>query len=269
MTFLQSILGKNYKWLMAIIISFKSSTGGLLANSLKMIGDIILGLAITYAWFFNNNSIEVVVYLLMGRFYKNLSEFVFFNRLSDIIITGKITNKLIIPQNILSQYLMEGIGLRIPRNLLEAFGSLIAVLIFCLFASINLGSLFYFDKLHVLLLIPITFCINFLIGFFIGSTGFFIGDKRDISMLNSTYLSVLSVMQGMVIPLDKIPFSSFFTLLPTAWVLHHPMQIYLGKYSTMETIYTFLGGIAWCFIIWILARTIFKFGLKKNEAVGL
>jgi ABC-type uncharacterized transport system permease subunit len=47
------------------------------------------------------------------------------------------------------------------------------------------------------------------------------------------------------------------------------MQIYLGKYSMTEIIYTFFGGIAWCFVLWILARVIFKLGLKKNEAVGL
>jgi ABC-type uncharacterized transport system permease subunit len=44
---------------------------------------------------------------------------------------------------------------------------------------------------------------------------------------------------------------------------------FLGKYSTTEIIYTFLGGIAWCLVLWILAQVIFKLGLKKNEAIGL
>ena len=56
---------------------------------------------------------------------------------------------------------------------------------------------------------------------------------------------------------------------PFAYTFYHPMQIYLGKYSQVEILQTFVGGIMWCFVLFILARIIFKKGLKHNEAVGL
>ena len=54
-----------------------------------------------------------------------------------------------------------------------------------------------------------------------------------------------------------------------AFTFYHPMQIYLGKYSILETIYVFGGGIVWCIILYYSAKWVFKMGLKRNEAVGL
>jgi ABC-type uncharacterized transport system permease subunit len=47
------------------------------------------------------------------------------------------------------------------------------------------------------------------------------------------------------------------------------MQIYLGEYTNLEIFYVFLGGLAWCIILYFLAKLVFKLGLKRNEAVGL
>jgi ABC-type uncharacterized transport system permease subunit len=47
------------------------------------------------------------------------------------------------------------------------------------------------------------------------------------------------------------------------------MQIYLGKYDPNQILQTFVGGIAWCIVLWVLARLVFKAGLKRNEAVGV
>jgi hypothetical protein len=66
-----------------------------------------------------------------------------------------------------------------------------------------------------------------------------------------------------------ILYSSFLQFLPTSYILHHPMQIYLGKYTNLEIFYVFLGGLAWCAVLYFLAKLVFKMGLKRNEAVGL
>jgi ABC-type uncharacterized transport system permease subunit len=47
------------------------------------------------------------------------------------------------------------------------------------------------------------------------------------------------------------------------------MQIYLGKYDFNQTLMVFAGGIAWCIVLYFLAKWVFKMGLKRNEAVGL
>jgi ABC-2 type transport system permease protein len=159
------------------------------------------------------------------------------------------------------------VGRRVFRNLFELFGYVVASII-CSYVFIvpiiNLQNI-----LILLVFVPITFTINHFVGTIVGSTAFFIDDKRDFDGIGKFWLKVRDVTTGSLIPLTLLPIAGVFTFLPTSFVLHHPMQIYLGKYSTTEIIYTFVGGITWCFVLWILARVIFKLGLKKNEAVGL
>ncbi|MFM7853798.1 MAG: ABC-2 family transporter protein [Flammeovirgaceae bacterium] len=54
-----------------------------------------------------------------------------------------------------------------------------------------------------------------------------------------------------------------------AFFAYYPAQIYLGKYDTDQTVLVFLGGIAWCGILYFLAKLVFRLGLKRNESVGL
>jgi ABC-2 type transport system permease protein len=85
-----------------------------------------------------------------------------------------------------------------------------------------------------------------------------------------SYIAVSVFLAGNVIPLNIIPtVGNYLVFLPFAFTFYHPMQIYLGKYDTNKTIYIFLGGLAWCIVLYFLAKIIFKMGLKRNESVGL
>jgi ABC-2 type transport system permease protein len=81
------------------------------------------------------------------------------------------------------------------------------------------------------------------------------------------YQDLSELLSGGIVPL--IGFLNFLSILPFSFWVHHPMQIYLGNYSTLETFYVFAGGFGWCVILYFLAQFIFKLGLKRNEAVGL
>jgi ABC-2 type transport system permease protein len=89
--------------------------------------------------------------------------------------------------------------------------------------------------------------------------------------VDSFYYSLRNFLRGDNIPLWILAtyFGSWVSFTPFAFFIHHPFQIYLGKYSATEIVYTFVGGIGWCIILWLLARIVFKMGLKRNEAVGL
>jgi ABC-2 type transport system permease protein len=112
----------------------------------------------------------------------------------------------------------------------------------------------------------IGYFVSILFAFILGCTSFFLTDAHAILDLQYQADYFLS---GKAIPLSVVNFLQPIIFLPFAFTFFHPTQIYLGKYSTIEIIYTFLGGITWCFVLWIAARAIFKLGLKKNEAVGL
>ena len=81
---------------------------------------------------------------------------------------------------------------------------------------------------------------------------------------------VWQVLAGSLIPFYLLSSNlQFLQYLSPAFSFYHPMQIYLGKYDTNQTILVFLGGLAWCLVLYILAKIVFKLGLKRNESVGL
>jgi ABC-2 type transport system permease protein len=127
----------------------------------------------------------------------------------------------------------------------------------------------FFGSLIAITSIPIAYLINYLVGYIAGTSAFFWKDEATFGSFTRAHEAMNNVLVGLIIPLDKLSFLPFVVYLPQAWIMHHPMQIYLGKYSQTEILQTFCGGIVWCLLLWVAARFIFKVGLKKNEAVGL
>ena len=121
--------------------------------------------------------------------------------------------------------------------------------------------------LATILLLPISLIILYLLGYIVACNGFFMTQINGITL---NYGLLLSFLSGKFFPLGLI-FENFYLYLlnPFAFTFYHPMQIYLGKYSPLETLWVFLGGIFWCFFLYFLAKLVFKMGLKKNESVGL
>jgi ABC-type uncharacterized transport system permease subunit len=267
----QTVLSLIHKWWFVIQYNFRSTSLSLNGNLINALAETIRILAVVYVWYYKGSEIDVFVYLLLGQIFKSLGEYYFYNLLSNIIESGKITSKLLLPTSNKSYYFFRGLGSRLPMNLTESVAPIVALIIMQIYTGLNLIQSFDFLRFVTIMIffLPIAYTINYFIGYAVGSLAFFVKDKKEIWGISTTATNLISVMRGTIIPLDKIPFPMFFTSLPTAFALHHPMQIYLGKYSQVEIIQTFGGGILWCFVLWIIARFIFKIGLKKNEAVGL
>jgi ABC-type uncharacterized transport system permease subunit len=267
MNSLQKTLGKNYKWWYVALYNLKLSGLGYFTTIMDLFGNIIFVIALMYVWNIKSPTQEIFTYLLIGRLYKSIAENYLYNSFANDVLTGGLTNKLLNSSNLFATIYSQMVGRRAFRNIVETLGYAIATLI-CSYFFIQ--PILNFQSFIVLILfIPITFTINNYTGIILGSLAFFIKDKTDWDGISKFWLKTREVLSGAIVPLFFMPFSYIFTNTPIAFTLHHPMQIYLGKYSTAEIIYTFLGGIAWCIILWLAARIIFKMGLKRNEAVGL
>lgn len=267
MTFLQRTFGKNYKWLYIIKYNVKLAGSSYFVNIMEFFGNVVFTVTLMYLWSLKLPSQEIFTYLLFGRIYKAISENYFHNGFSAEILTGDITGKLLNSTVLMGQYYVTMVGRRVFRNLFELFGYVVAAVI-CSFVFI--APIINLQNILILFgLIPITFTINHFIGTIVGSMSFFIRDKRDFDGIGKFWIKIRDVSSGSLIPLTILPFSSVFAFLPTSFILHHPMQIYLGRYNNHEILQTFFGGIAWCFVLLIFARLLFKAGLKRNEAVGL
>ena len=116
-------------------------------------------------------------------------------------------------------------------------------------------------------MVPISLFLLFLLEISVSFSAFWLTRINGI-ILNFGFL--LAIFSGRNFPLNLLIESFSWNLFnPFAFTFYHPMQIYLGKYSQIEIIQTFVGGIIWCLVLFILARIVFKMGLKRNEAVGL
>jgi ABC-2 type transport system permease protein len=179
------------------------------------------------------------------------------------IAEGKITKYLLKPQDFVQMVITRGFG----ASLAGAFYNLFSVPLILMFFYQNI--VWNFSSMHLLAFFVIIMLSMFIRSFYqiISACVSFV--TPEYSGIITTSEVIAKIFSGSMVPLSLLGGWSFLKYSPFAYTFYHPMQIYLGKYSTTEILYTFTGGIVWCFILWILARIIFKLGLKKNEAVGL
>ena len=263
---MQKLLGRNYKWWYLINYSITRVRVGILGDFINKIGFITTTVLVIIVWQKSNPGIEIITYLLIGRTLRTLIDNFWYNRIGTLINTGGISANLLQPNSFFWREFVASAGERLIRNLLS-FISMILVLIGFIYFGTRI--IFDFNIIFVLLLLPVGFFINYCLVFLVGICSFFIRDKRDFMSYTETYNALSTVFIGSIIPLNQLPLKEFFQILPFSYILHHPMQIYLGKYSPLEKLYVFLGGIAWCVVLYFLAKLVFRIGLKRNESVGL
>ncbi len=268
MTFLQRTLGSNYKWFYAVKYNFAIANAGIVANIIRCVPKIINSLMILFIWSKANSPVDIFTYLVIGRVYKSFCEGFGEQIVSQDIISGSMTVELLRVNTYLPVRFFSYCGRRILRNFLEFLTfSLVAIISVFFFSSLQTPSI---QSIFLLILfIPISFFTNFILGYIVGLFAFFINDKREFNSVNDSWDATKMILYGLIIPLYKMPFHEFFEFLPTSYFLHHPMQIYLGRYNNVQIIQTFTGGIIWCLVLLVIARLTFKAGLKRNEAVGL
>jgi ABC-2 type transport system permease protein len=266
---LTKLLGNNYKWWYVVWFSIIRENTGFRGFLIYQLSHIVRILSTLYIWYLANSDTLTFSYLLLGQIYRSVVDNIFYFRLSDLIYSGAISSDLLQPKPFLLTQFVKSIGARLMKNFYFVIGSSVAMIIAAnTFVRISFG----FTNVNLLIaMIPISFVLNFIFGALVGSLAFWIKDRRDYEGYRSSYEAIIFVITGSTIPLYKFPIEIYRVLeiLPTAWIIHHPMQIYLGKYDSNQIILVFLGGLAWCVVLYILAKIMFKLGLKRNESVGL
>jgi|688.fasta_scaffold75788_3 ABC-type uncharacterized transport system permease subunit len=269
-TFLQKLLGRNYKWWYVLKYQFQSRSVSIFDNFLFVVGQILILFSSLAVWWLANNKIidaglqEKWTYFVVGElffnFIFNFAEFEGFD-----ILRGSTSIDLLKPQNYFVLKLFSSYGEALVQNIIKGF-----LLIFTLVVLIFTKNISTFNPVNFglfLLLVPAGLLILYFIEMIVGFSAFFLRQINGV-ILNFSFL--LGILMGRVFPLDLlIPSFTINFFNPFAYLFFHPMQIYLGKYNSTETLLVFLGGIAWCVVLYFLASFVFKMGLKRNESVGL
>ncbi len=218
-----------------------------------------------YIWSLNSN--QIVIYLLGGRLISFMSNNFWHNKMGNDIITGKLSNNLLIPTRLYLNYFFQSLGGRLFRNLLSTFTILIVVVLFN-FTIITLpfGDLNYWG----FAMVPFIFVMNFIHGTIITTLSFTLKDKRDYMVIAESITQIINILSGAMIPFSSLPFASnILPWLPTSLLFYHPTQILLNNYDSTQTLLVFVASISWIIIATLFSLLIFKRGLKSNESVGL
>ena len=254
---LEKILGKNYKWWYLCLFGVRSNTTYVVSDILWFIGQIVYIFGFIYLYT-KISTVEILHEIIITNLIASFLTFHITYYVDESIFHGHISSTLLQPSNIMLRYFFGTIGVAI-RGIVFNIILFIGVLYYFGF---NLNILSFIYILPLVLMVGVA--IKFFVEFIIGSITFW--TKVGYGQIN-LYLSTYVVLNGSVISYTFLP--DYFKLNPFAFGTYHPMQIYLGKYTILQTLYVFLGGLAWCLVLYLLSKLIFKLGLKRYESVGL
>jgi ABC-2 type transport system permease protein len=133
----------------------------------------------------------------------------------------------------------------------------------------------YFDTLPT---DPITWAayavslfLAFLVGFFfeasVGMVGFWL---LEVTSLLYIVMTLNFFISGHMLPLDLLPpfWVWVLKLLPFQYMAYFPAVVLLGKVKGMNLVYGLLGELAWAVCFMVLAKVLFRIGLRRYSAYG-
>ncbi len=113
--------------------------------------------------------------------------------------------------------------------------------------------------------------LSFVIGFFfetcVGMVGFWF---LEVTSLLYIVMTMNFFVSGQMFPLDLLPspWSSLLKALPFQYMAYFPAVVFLGKVRGPDLLWGLLGELAWAVFFIILARGLFRLGLKRYSAFG-
>ena len=263
-TYLQKLLGRNYKWWYLVLYSFKQSNIKLLSFAIVNFANVLDFSITIYLWLLIEPTTERISYFFVGFMLQRLVWSQYSAELALSITTGKIVNRLLTPVDNFKFWFFKELGSSIV-------GKTFSALLILTFLPVYINYL-QLPSVVFIVLFPLSFIIGYFIDFcfsyILSGVAFWSEDYRPILLISTVLLKFLT---GIAIPFSYLPspIGNLLIFNPYSYINYHPMQIYLGKYSPLETFFVFLGGIAWCLAFYFLAKWVFKMGLKRNESVGL
>jgi ABC-2 type transport system permease protein len=111
----------------------------------------------------------------------------------------------------------------------------------------------------------------FVIGFFfeasLGMMGFWF---LEVSSLLYIVGAVNFFVSGQMLPPDFLPqpWAGVLKALPFKYLAYFPATIYLGKVQGWDLVYGLLGELAWAAFFIVLARLLYRWGLRRYSAYG-
>jgi ABC-2 type transport system permease protein len=111
----------------------------------------------------------------------------------------------------------------------------------------------------------------FLVGFFfevcVGMVGFWF---LEVTSLLYIVMTLNFFISGQMVPLNLLPSPWFkiLTFLPFQYMAYFPAVVFLGKVKGPDLVAGLIAEAAWALAFLILARVLYRLGLRRYSAYG-
>ncbi len=132
----------------------------------------------------------------------------------------------------------------------------------------------YFDRLPdlpTLFAFAVSLVLAFLVGFFfetcVGMVGFWF---LEVTSLLYIVMTLNFFISGHMLPLDLLPqpWSGLLKILPFQYMAYFPAVVFLGKVKGMALVYHLARAAGWSIFFMVLARLLYRLGLRRYSAFG-
>lgn len=205
---------------------------------------------------------EMITYYVLATVIK---PFVLWGINEDIahsIRNGKINKELLNPLTYFQYCFGINIGEMLYGLIISITTFTVCCVVFGVIMPVNVIN-FAFVIIIILLGIPITFFIQMIVG----TVGFYSSSIWGMEILKNATLSIFS---GIIAPITLFPnwFQGISQILPFKDLVYTPVNVWLGKISTLDTLLIILKLIVWGFIMYGIARIFFNYSIKKITING-
>ncbi len=117
----------------------------------------------------------------------------------------------------------------------------------------------------------VSLVLAFLVGFFfeasVGMVGFWFLEVTSILYIVMTLTFFIS---GHMLPLDLLPqpWAGLLKALPFQYMAYFPAVVFLGKVQGSALAWHLLGELTWAIVFMLLARGLYRLGLRRYSAYG-
>lgn len=181
----------------------------------------------------------------------------------DEIKSGQITSSLLKPIKYLEYKFAQSIGGLAFRLMLFAPAVIVVMLMLENYLSLPQDKVLY---LIFALSVAISYALYFLVYYIVGIISFWTEDS--FGFFFAAFVTI-NFMQGGLLPLDLLPkwFLTLSDFLPFKFLFFVPVGVVTGRMPFEWTL--ILIPIAWCAVLYVFARFLYKKGLKKYEGYGI
>jgi ABC-2 type transport system permease protein len=181
--------------------------------------------------------------------------------ISESIQNGTIVNYMNKPVN----YIWYMATTQLGKHILSFVSSLIicGLFVFSLFGFPNLNLL---TLTLVFVTIFLGILINFLLGFILATTAFWIEDANPISWI---YDKIIFILGGFLFPIDILPtfFLNIAKYLPISYFIYYPTKLFIN-FNYKLLLETLIGQGIYIIIFIIMAKYLLYKGTKKLSING-